>query len=80
MKRFGYGTSITDMLLQFGNYAKCAESLSTIWDTTNDDPEEAAKLKTIMAFTKTCKEMLSDLEETAKAELPYYDDAKEVPE
>lgn len=80
MKRFAYGTSITDMLMQFGNYAKCAESLSTIWDTTNDDPEEAAKLKAIMAFAKTCREMLDDLEVTAKSELPYYEEAEEVPE
>ena len=80
MKRFAYGTSITDMLTQFGNYAKCADSLSTIWDTTNDDPEEAAKLKTITAFAKTCREMLDDIEAEAKSELPYYEDAKEVPE
>ena len=80
MNRFAYGTSLTDMLMQFGNYAKCADSLSTIWDATNDDPEEAAKLKTVIAFVRTCKEMLADIESTAKAELPYYDDAKEVPE
>ena len=80
MERFSYGASITDMLMQFGNYAKCAESLSTIWDATNDDPEEAAKLKTIMAFAKTCREMLDDIAETAKSGLPYYEDAKEVPE
>ena len=80
MNRFAYGTSLTDMLMQFGNYAKCADSLSTIWDATNDDPEEAAKLKTVIAFVRTCKEMLDDIESTAKAELPYYDDANEVPE
>lgn len=80
MKRFSYGASITDMLMQFGNYAKCADSLSTIWDASNDDPEEAAKLKTILAFSKTCREMLEDIESEVKSELPYYEDAKEVPE
>lgn len=80
MKRFAYGMSITDMLTQFGNYAKCADSLSTIWDTSNDDPEEAAKLKTIMAFCKTCREMLDDIDAEAKSDLPYYDNATEVPE
>lgn len=80
MKRFAYGTSITDMLMQFSNYAKCADSLSTIWDASNDDPEEAAKLKTILAFSRTCREMLEDIESEVKSELPYYDDAKEVPE
>lgn len=80
MRRFAYGTSITDMLMQFGNYAKCADSLSTIWDATNDDSEEAAKLKTILAFAKTCREMLEDVESEVKSQMPYYDDANEVPE
>lgn len=80
MKRFSYASSITDMLHDFAKYAKTAESLAIIWDTSNDDPEELAKLEVITTFAKVCEEMLDDIKETVDREKPYYEDAKEVPE
>ena len=87
MKRFSYGESITGMLTEFAKYAKTADSLATIWVAPNDEPEELAKLEVITAFAKVCREMLDDLEEAVNhekpyysGEVPYYEDAKEVPE
>ena len=72
MKRFSYGASITEMLTDFAKYAKTADSLAIIWDASNDDPEELAKLEVITAFAKVCREMLDDLEESVNREKPYY--------
>lgn len=72
MKRFSRGTSITAMLAEFAMYAKTAESLALLWDTSNDDPEELAKLEVIRCFAGTCAEMLEDLKEGIESEMPYY--------
>ncbi len=70
--RFSRGASITVMLEEFARYAKIAESLALLWDTSNDDPEELAKLNTIQCYAKTCEEMLEDIKENVKSEMPYY--------
>lgn len=70
--RFSRGTSITLMLEEFAKYAKAAESLALIWDASNDDPEELAKLNTIRCFANTCTEMLEDIKENVESEMPYY--------
>lgn len=77
--RFSRGASITVMLEEFARYAKTAESLALIWDTSNDDPDELAKLKVIMCFASTCAEMLEDIKENVESEMSYYggEDASE---
>lgn len=79
--RFSRGASITVMLEEFARYAKIADSLALLWDTSNDDPEELAKLNAIQCFANTCTEMLEDLKEGVRTELPYYGgETEEVPE
>lgn len=63
---FDMGSSLTDMLNEFSEYAGTGKGLAAIWDRGDDEIFEACKLMTIDAYLQTCRAMIDELDKELK--------------
>lgn len=69
---FKIGSSLTDMLNEFSEYAGTGKGLATIWDRGDPEIFEACKLMTIDAYLQTCRAMIDELEEKVESTKEEY--------